>query len=85
MRYIAVLIIAICVTFFTQVHWAVSGWEVEQTTSFVATLLSLFSTEVLLKVIFAIVVIILTFVISKLVRVRLFGYLESSSLGAQEW
>ncbi len=68
----------------TQVYSATSWGEVEQTASFITVLLSLFSTEVLLKVIFAIIVIILTFVISKLVRVKLFGYLESSSLWAQE-
>lgn len=63
---------------------AIAWGEVEQTTNFISTLLWFFSTEMLLKVIFAIVVIILTFITSKLVQSRLFGYLESSSLGAQE-
>lgn len=67
-----------------QSYSAVAGQEVEQTTSFITTLLWLFSTEVLLKVIFAIIVIILTFVISKLVRVRLFWYLESTSMWWEE-
>lgn len=63
---------------------ALSGWEAEQTSDFIGTLFSFFSTQMLLKVIFAVIVVILTFVISKVVQSRLFWYLESSSLGAQE-
>lgn len=66
-------------------YGAVTWWEVQQTTNFISTLLWFFSTETLLKIIFAIAVVVLTFIISKVVQSRLFGYLESSSLWAQEW
>ncbi len=57
------------------------GENIEQTQSFITTLASIFSTEMLLKLIFAIIVIVLTFIVSKFVQGRLFWYLESANIG----
>ncbi len=50
--------------------------ELDQTSEFIATLRALFSTSVLLKIVFTIIMIVLTFMVAKVVRVKLLGYLE---------
>jgi len=83
MRYILSTITFFIISF-SSVYATVWEKEVEQTASFITTILSLFSTDMLLKVVFAVIVIILTFVISKIITVRLFWYLESTSLGEED-
>ena len=65
---------------FTEVTFSAGEKEAEQTSSFINTLLGIFSTEVLLSLIFAIVTILMTFIISRIVRDKLFVYLERSSI-----
>ena len=55
--------------------------EPGQTESFVSVLMGIFSTQTLLKVIFAIVAIVLTYMISKLIQGKMFRYLESANIG----
>lgn len=55
--------------------------EVEQTQSFVNVLLGIFSTETLLKILFAIIAVILTLAASKFIQGRLFAYLERANIG----
>ncbi len=64
-----------------------AAWEAEaqQTVDFLSTLMWVFSTQVLLRIIFAIIAIVLTFIVSKIARNRLFGYLERGSLGGEAW
>ena len=69
---------------FTEVTFSAWEKEVEQTSSFINTLLSIFSTEVLLSLIFAIVTILMTFIISRVVRDKLFVYLERTSIWENE-
>lgn len=63
--------------------FAVQSWtnEVEQTQDFLSTLTSFFSTELLLKIIFTVIVVILTLVISKFIKNKLFWYLERANIG----
>ena len=72
---------------FSFTELAFSAWEKEvgQTTSFINTLLNIFSTEVLLNLVFAVITILLTFIISRIVRNKLFIYLERSSIWKNEW
>ena len=68
--------------FMTQA-FAVSSQENEgasQTQSFLNTLFWIFSTEMLLKIIFAIIVIFLTFIVSKFIQSKLFWYLERANI-----
>jgi small conductance mechanosensitive channel len=61
---------------------AVNTPEVQtQSQSFITTIMQIFSTETLLKVVFAVIVIFLTFIISKLIQSRFVGYLESANIG----
>lgn len=65
--------------------WAVvSGNEVEQTKTTAQLVLWFFSAELLVNIIFAIVVIILTFILSKFIQSKLFHYLEAANIG-DEW
>ncbi len=68
--------------FIVSISSVFAAWEAEvsQTTDFLNTLLSVFSTQVLLRIIFAIFAIVLTFIVSKIARNRLFWYLERWSL-----
>lgn len=78
------LLAAIFFSFYTQA-FAVAWWsEVAQTQDFVSTLVWFFSTELLLKIIFTVIVVVLTLLISKLIKNRLFGYLERANIG-DEW
>lgn len=63
--------------------FAVTTWEteVEQAQGFVMIIAGLFSTETLLNIAFAIVVVILTFAASKFAQGKLFGYLEAANIG----
>jgi len=73
------LLLVLCVTPFSA--WAaVADSEIEQTKSTAQAILSIFSTEVLLNIIFAVVVIILTIILSKFIQWRLFGYLEKANI-----
>ncbi len=72
------------ILFSSQVYSATASAEAEQTVTALDVFFGLFSTAVLLKIIFAVIIIILTFAISKIVRVKLFWYLESSSLGNED-
>lgn len=58
--------------------------EVEQTANFIQILSWVFSTETLLNIVFFVLVIFLTFIISKFLQSRLFGYLESANIW-DEW
>ena len=62
----------------------VSQSEAEQTSEFIQTIANLFSTRVLLKIIFTIVTIVITFAFAKIVRIRLLGYLERRYTGDSE-
>lgn len=55
--------------------------EVWQTQDFLSTLISFFSTELLLKIIFTVIVVVLTLLISKLIKNKLFWYLERANIG----
>jgi len=65
-------------SFFTAL-WAWEA-ETEQTVDFMNTLLGIFSTQVLLRIIFAIITIIITFALAKLAKNRLFAYLENGPM-----
>jgi len=69
--------------FITPQIYAVASWEPEQnqTADFISALLWFFSIELLLKIIFTIIVVILTLVISKLIKNKLFWYLERADIG----
>jgi len=58
--------------------------ELEQTQSFITLILGIFSTEMLLKIVFAIVVIFFTIILSKFIQSKLFGYLEAANIW-DEW
>jgi small-conductance mechanosensitive channel len=73
------IIIGIAI-FLPHVAWAVGESEIEQTQWVAQIILWFFSTEVLLNIIFAVVVLILTIVTSKFIQSRLFGYLESANI-----
>jgi len=82
-KYISLIILAMVVS----ISSVMAAWEAEaaQTTDFLNTLLSIFSTQVLLRIIFAIITVLLTFLVSRIARNRLFGYLERWSLGGEAW
>ncbi len=77
------IIILLLLSFFLGDSAFAATWvqETEQTVNFISAIMNIFSTEMLLKIIFAIVVIVLTFITSKFVQGRLFGYLESANIG----
>lgn len=78
-------LIFILLLLFPSSLWAAVVWgEIEQSKSSVQMLVWFFSTELLINIIFAIVVIILTFVLSKFIQSRLFHYLEAANIG-DEW
>lgn len=62
------------------------GWEQSSTSteSFLSVLLSVFSAEMLFKIVFAVIVIFLTVILSKFVQSKLFRYLEAANIG-DEW
>jgi len=63
--------------------FAVTSWEPEQnqTANFITALVWFFSIDLLLKIIFTIIVVILTLIISKLIKNKLFWYLERADIG----
>ena len=77
-RYISLIVLWFIVSITSVL--AAGEAEAEQTADFLNTLLSVFSTQVLLRIVFAIIAIVLTFIVSKIARNRLFGYLERGSL-----
>ncbi len=58
-----------------------TGQPVEQTQDFAGTIMGLFSMQIMLNIIFAVVTIVLTLIASKFVQNRLFSYLENSNIG----
>ena len=78
-KYLSIIIFALIAS--TTSVLAAGEAEIEQTNDFINTLLSVFSTQVLLRIIFAIIAIVLTIIVSKIARNRLFGYLERGTLG----
>lgn len=75
------IIFSLVLFFIPSVYSAVgSGNEIEQTRNFTSILLWFFSTEVLLNIIFAVFVIFLTFVLSRLIQWKLFWYLERANI-----
>lgn len=70
----------IFIAFIERVFAANATQEVEQTQSFVNALLNIFSTETLLKILFAIIAVIITLAISKFIQSRLFSYLEKANI-----
>lgn len=78
------IFIAIIFSLFSVVSvYAAAEAEVQQTTDFLNTLMWIFSTQVLLRIVFAFVAIVLTFLVSKIARNKLFWYLERGSLGGE--
>jgi small conductance mechanosensitive channel len=65
----------------SSVSAVVSGSEIEQTKNTTAMLAWLFSTELLINIIFAVFVLVFTMITSKLIKWKLFGYLESANIG----
>ncbi len=55
--------------------------QAEQTESFAQTVLGVFSLEIMLNIVFAVVTIIATIIVSKFVQNKLFRYLENSNIG----
>lgn len=68
-------------TSISSVHAAVTGWEVEQTRDTASMLAWFFSTELLINIIFAVCILVFTIIVSKLIKWKLFGYLESANIG----
>lgn len=62
--------------------YAVNSWtqEAEQTHSFIQSLLWMFSTETLLNIFFAVIVVFITLVLLKLTKSKLVGYLENANI-----
>lgn len=58
--------------------------EAEQASEFVTTLQNIFSTRVLLKIVFTILIIVITFFVAKLVRNKLLVFLEKKYTGDSE-
>jgi hypothetical protein len=50
--------------------------EAEQASEFIQTLQNVFSTRVLLKIVFTILTIVITFAVAKIIRNKLLAYLE---------
>ncbi len=73
-------IIFFIVFFFAEQSWAVGENEIEQTKGTAQVILWFFSTEFLLNMVFAVVILILTIITSKFIQSRLFGYLESANI-----
>jgi len=73
--------------FFASIHWvfALQVWEEQIVKAKDNILSSLFSTETLLNMIFAIIVIILTFVVALIVKMKLFWYLEKTIGQSGSW
>ena len=72
----------LCILFFPVVAFAAIGDnEVEQTKSTLELISGFFSTQLLLNIVFAVVVIVLTFIVSKFIQSKLFGYLEAANIG----
>lgn len=69
---------------FAATNALVNQSEAEQASEFVTTLRNVFSTRVLLKIIFTILTIVITFAVAKIVRTRLLGYLEKRYTGDSE-
>ena len=67
------------IIYFSEFSFAAVWWsELEQSQANANIILSFFSTELLLNIIFACVTIVLTFLLSKIVTSRLTSYLEKS-------
>ena len=78
-RCILFFILMIGISSFFTALWAWEA-ETEQAVDFMNTLLGIFSTQVLLRIIFAIITIIITFALAKLAKNRLFAYLENGPM-----
>ena len=74
-KLIAPLILFFLLPFST---YAVGQAEAEQSKEKAGFIISFFSTELLINFIFAVIAVVLTIVIAKLVRNRIGGYLETS-------
>lgn len=66
---------------FPAIALATGTTEVQQAQTNMDAILSIFSIKMLINIAFAIVVIIATVVISKIVKERIFGILENSNIG----
>ncbi len=75
-----ILLFAIYFSLVVSASAATWDTEADQTQSFLTVLLWVFSTETLLKIVFAIVAVFITLWVSKFIQSRLFGFLESANI-----
>ena len=66
---------------FSQHVFAVGQWEIEKTQENTSFIIGFFSTDLLINFIFAVVSVVLTIVIAKVVRNKIGGYLENTMGG----
>jgi len=76
MFFLLKILIAFQIILSSQVYAVTAEEESSQTADFVWALLWFFSIDLLLKIIFTIIVVVLTIIISKLIKNKLFWYLD---------
>jgi len=80
MFFLLKILIAFQIILSSQVYAVTAEEESSQTADFVWALLWFFSIDLLLKIIFTIIVVVLTIIISKLIKNKLFWYLERADI-----
>lgn len=88
MKLINKIILYITLLFIYTNSYAAVAWSDntnEQTWGFLEVLWNIFTVDLLFKIIFAIVSIIFTLIISKLIKTKFFDYLESKSWSDEDW
>ncbi len=70
------IIVALTSMYSSSFSAIVDQTEAEQASEFITTLQNVFSTRVLLKIVFTILTIVITFAVAKIIRSKLLGYLE---------
>ncbi len=79
--------ILISLIFIPEVFAVAPAWSEEpsEVSSLGAGILGLFSADFLLKIIIAMFLIVFTIILSKIIKERLFGFLEKSNIGDETW
>lgn len=81
MKKIILFICTYIVSIFSSVSvFAAAEENIEQTGDFIWKIFDIFSVDMAMKLAFAVIVMVFTFIISKIVREKLFGYLERSNI-----